>query len=45
LRYEKILPLRGHDQYDAYDVYIDTDNGVLKKKGVENSYLKGFESC
>ena len=37
LRYEKILPPRGHDQYDAYDVYIDTDNGALvslKKKGV-----------
>ena len=36
LRYEKILPHGGHDQYDAYDVYIDTDNGALvslKKKG------------
>ncbi len=38
LRYEKILPHGGHNQYDAYDVYIDTDNGALvsfKKKGVE----------
>lgn len=38
LRYEKIMPSGGHNQYDAYDVYIDTENGALvsfKKKGVE----------
>ena len=38
LRYEKMMPSGGHNQYDAYDVYIDTENGALvsfKKKGVE----------
>ncbi len=38
LRYEKNMFNGGHDEYDAYDVYIDVNNGQLisfKKKGVE----------
>lgn len=42
LRYEKMMPYGGHNQYDAYDVYIDTENGALvsfKKKGIEKEEI------
>lgn len=42
LRYEKMMPYGGHNQYDAYDAYIDTENGALvsfKKKGIEKNEI------
>lgn len=42
LRYEKMMPYGGHNQYDAYDAYIDTENGALvsfKKKGIEKKEI------
>lgn len=42
LRYEKRMPYGGFDQYDAYDVYVDQDNGALvsfKKKGIEHEKI------
>ena len=41
-RYEKRMPYGGFDQYDAYDVYVDQDNGALvsfKKKGIEHEKI------
>lgn len=36
------MPYGGHNQYDAYDVYIDTEKGALvsfKKKGIEKEEI------